>query len=134
MARLGQIEGVGRPELMTLHKAGIRTTDDLLRLAGDSGGRQQLAQKSRLRETQLLDWVNRADLMRVKGIGTEYSDLLEAAGVDTVRELANRAPTNLYQTLYDVNHQKHLTRRSPTATEVESWVGQAKRMQPMVSH
>jgi predicted RecB family nuclease len=134
MARIGMIEGLGRSQASSLQKAGIRTTDDLLSKAGDGGKRKQLAQNTRVQETQLLEWVNRADLMRVRGIGTQFSDLLEAAGVDTVKELGNRVPDNLYKRLGEINSQKHLTRRAPNATEVKSWVGQAKRLQPMVSH
>jgi predicted RecB family nuclease len=134
MARISQIEGLGKSQMSSLRDNGVRTTDDLLRMAADTNSRQQLARRARVSEEQLLEWTNRADLMRIRGIGREYSDLLEAAGVDTVRELANRVPNNLYRTLSEVNRQKHLTRRSPASTEVERWVTEAKRLPVMISH
>ncbi|MPZ50789.1 MAG: DUF4332 domain-containing protein [Dehalococcoidia bacterium] len=134
MSRIGEIEGLNRPQQVSLQKAGVKTTEDLLRLAGGTGGRQELAQKASVPESQLLEWVNRADLMRIKGIGGEYSDLLEAAGVDTIKELATRSAANLYSQIAQVNRQKRLTRRAPAAGQVERWVEDAKRMQPMVTH
>jgi predicted flap endonuclease-1-like 5' DNA nuclease len=93
-----------------------------------------LAQRSGISKKLILEWVNRADLMRIKGVGEEYSDLLEAAGVDTVRELAQRNPYNLYLALAAVNDKKRLVRRLPIAAEVERWTAHAKTLDPMVSY
>jgi predicted flap endonuclease-1-like 5' DNA nuclease len=128
------IEGIGATYAKTLADAGLKTTDDLLRAAGSPSGRQNLAQKTALTAARILEWVNRADLMRIKGVGSEYSDLLEAAGVDTVKELATRVPANLSAKLTEVNEAKKLVRRTPTAAEVEAWVSEAKALPPMVTY
>jgi predicted flap endonuclease-1-like 5' DNA nuclease len=86
------IEGIGPKYAKTLGDAGLKTTNDLLKSAGSAAGRKSLAERTRIDASKLLEWVNRADLMRIKGIGSEFSDLLEASGVDTVKELAARVP------------------------------------------
>jgi predicted flap endonuclease-1-like 5' DNA nuclease len=129
-----EIEGIGGSFAKTLAEAGLKTTDDLLGAAGSAAGRKRLAQTTALSEQRILEWVNRADLMRVKGIGSEFSDLLEAAGVDTVKELAVRDPAKLVVKLAEVNEAKKLCRRTPTAKDVEVWVKEAKTMKPMVTH
>ncbi len=134
MARLDDIEIITRPEVDRLHKAGISTTEGFLTMAGTPQGRQELSQKSRIEASRLLEFVNRADLMRLKGVGKEYSDLLEEAGVDTVRELAQRAPANLYSKVIEVNDAKHLTRRAPSESQIEHWIAEAKSLRPMVMH
>ncbi len=128
------IEGIGAVQAKTLGDAGLKTTDDLLASAGSASGRRSLAAKTSISESSLLEWVNRADLMRIKGVGSEFSDLLEASGVDTVRELATRVPANLHTKMVEVNDTKKLTRRNPTSAEVERWVTEAKTLKPMVSH
>jgi len=134
MANLKDIEGIGDAFAATLAGAGLTTTDDLLREAGSASGRRTLAGKVNLPESRILDWVNRADLMRIRGVGSEYSDLLEAAGVDTVRELGTRVPANLHARLVEVNDQRQLVRRAPTVTEVETWITEAKTLPAMVSY
>jgi predicted flap endonuclease-1-like 5' DNA nuclease len=129
-----EIEGIGSAFAKTLAEAGLKTTDELLEVAGSQAGRKRLAERTALSEQRILEWVNRADLMRVKGVGSEFSDLLEAAGVDTVKELAVRDPAKLVVKLAEVNEAKKLCRRTPTANEVEAWVKEAKTMKPMVSH
>ena len=128
------IEGIGATHAKTLADAGLTNTDHLLDAAGGATGRKNLAAKTGLSESQLLEWVNRADLMRVKGIGSEYSDLLEASGVDTVKELATRVPANLVAKLAEVNEAKKLVRRVPTESEVTGWVAEAKNLPTKVSH
>jgi predicted flap endonuclease-1-like 5' DNA nuclease len=128
------IEGIGETYARTLAEAGLKTTVDLLKEGGSASGRKGLAARTGLSESRILEWVNRADLMRIKGIGSEYSDLLEAAGVDTVRELATRVPANLQAKMAEVNAGKKLVRRVPSAPEVEAWVMEAKGLPPAVTH
>jgi predicted flap endonuclease-1-like 5' DNA nuclease len=128
------IEGIGPRFAETLANHGLKTTDDLLKSAGTAAGRKSLAQQAAIDEARILEWVNRADLMRIKGVGSEYSDLLEAAGVDTVRELATRVPENLLAKMAEVNNAKKLVRRAPNLNEVTDWVAEAKKLPPMVSH
>ena len=119
---------------ITLIYVGITTTNGLLKAGATKKGRAELAEKSGISETLILEWVNLADLMRIKGIGEEYSDLLEEAGVDTVKELRNRRPENLHKAMLETNAQKKLVRRPPSLSEVESWVAQAKELPPVVSY
>jgi len=128
------IEGIGATYAKSLADAGLTNTDHLLDTAGSASGRKSLATKTGIDEGKILEWVNRADLMRVKGIGSEFSDLLEAAGVDTVKELAQRVPANLAAKLTEVNEAKKLVRRVPTESEVSTWVTEAKSMPAKVSH
>ncbi len=129
-----KIEGIGPVYRVKLIQQGVKTTEVLLKMASGRKGRQELAKKTGISERQILEWVNRADLMRVKGIGEEYSDLLEAAGVDTVRELSFRRPENLHQALAATNAEKKLVRRAPSLPEVRRWVEQAKNLPPMITY
>jgi predicted flap endonuclease-1-like 5' DNA nuclease len=123
-----EIEGIGPIYGKMLNKEGIKTTDDLLEAGSTKQGRKDLADKTALSEHVILEWVNRADLFRIKGVGEEYSDLLEEAGVDTVVELARRNPENLHITMVSVNEVKKLVRRTPTLDDVKDWIEQAKRL------
>lgn len=134
MTKVVDIEGIGPKFAEMLEAAGVKTTDNLLEAAGSAKGRKDLSIKSNIDEHKLLEWVNRADLMRVKGVGSEYSDLLEAAGVDTVKELATRRADNLHAKLLEVNEAKKLVRRTPTAGEVEAWIADAKNLPQAVTH
>ncbi|MEM9201143.1 MAG: DUF4332 domain-containing protein [Actinomycetota bacterium] len=136
MASIETIEGIGAKHGKALRAAGIRSTGALLKEAGAKKGRKALASASGCTEAQILEWVNRADLMRVRGVGEEYSDLLEQAGVDTVKELRNRNAANLHAKLLETNNAKKrpLVRRPPSLGEVERWVAHAKELDPMVSH
>lgn len=134
MGSIDTIDGMRRADARTLRKSGVRTTEKLLKRAGTRSGRRELASATGLTERQILDWVNRADLMRVKGIGEEYSDLLEAAGVDTCKELRNRNPASLLGKMTQVNSKKRLVRRLPTEVMVKRWVDHAKELPPAVSH
>jgi predicted flap endonuclease-1-like 5' DNA nuclease len=129
-----RIEGIGASYAKQLRKAGVRTTNSLLKKGADRRGRQELAMQSGISEKLILEWVNLADLFRIKGVGEEYSDLLEEAGVDTVKELRNRDARNLHQALLDTNAKKRLVRRPPSLSMVQSWVQQAKKLPPVVSY
>jgi predicted RecB family nuclease len=134
MASIDTIEGLGHRQATKLRKAGIRTTEALLKSAATRAGRREVAEATGLAERSVLEWVNRADLMRVKGVGEEYSDLLEAAGVDTIKELRRRNPRNLLGTMIEVNAKKRLVRRLPTEAMVGRWVDNAKTLEPLVKY
>jgi predicted flap endonuclease-1-like 5' DNA nuclease len=127
-ANVEEIEGIGPAYGRMLNKEGIKTTDDLLEAGSTRQGRKELSDKTGMSEHVILEWVNRADLFRIKGVGEEYSDLLEASGVDTVVELARRNPENLHNTMVSVNETKKLVRRTPTLDDVKDWVEQAKKL------
>ncbi len=133
MAKLETIEGIGDVYAEKLRAAGVRGTNDLLKKGSTKQGRQALAELAGVSEKLILEWVNHADLFRIKGIGPEYADLLEEAGVDTVVELAQRNPDNLYAKLVEVNEAKKLVRRLPTQNMVKAWIAQAKEL-PRVIH
>ena len=132
--KIEEIEGIGPAYREKLAAAGIATTDDLLKLCCDAKGREQAAEKCGLTTAQLLKWVNMADLMRISGVGSEYSELLEAAGVDTIKELRNRNAENLAAKMKEVNDSKKLTRTVPSESTVAKWIEQAKGMEPTVTH
>lgn len=132
MATIGDVEGIDPKSATRLRKAGVRTTEGLLRVAATAKGRRELAAATGLETSRLLAWVNRADLMRIKGIGSEYADLLETAGCDTVKELRRRNASNLTAAMIEINEKKRLVRRLPTEAMVQAWVEQAKTMDPAV--
>jgi len=134
MPTLSKIEGVGPAYAKKLSSCGVRTTERLLKVAGDRKGRKALSAESGVSEKLILEWVNRSDLMRVKGVGEEYSDLLEHAGVDTCKELKNRNAKNLHGAMLEVNAKKKLVRRPPSSSEVERWVAAAKKLRPAVTY
>jgi predicted flap endonuclease-1-like 5' DNA nuclease len=134
VTKLETIEGIGPIYAQKLREKGIRSVEALLEAGATPGGRWRLEDTTGIGHALILEWVNLADLMRIKGIGEEYSDLLEEAGVDTVRELRNRVPENLYQAIVRVNEAKRLVRRLPTLGMVTDWVEQAKRLPPKVTY
>jgi predicted flap endonuclease-1-like 5' DNA nuclease len=134
MVKIEDIEGIGPTYAKKLVATGIKTTEDLLDAGATANGRKELSEKTDISETLILEWVNLADLMRIKGVGEEYSDLLEEAGVDTVAELAQRNPDNLYAKIMEINEAKKLVRRPPTLEDVKSWVEQAKKLPRKVEH
>ena len=134
MAKIEAIEGIGGVYAAKLQEVGIKTTEQFLERAATRKGRKELAETLDISEKLILKWANRADLFRIKGIGEEYSDLLEAAGVDTVPELAQRNPENLHQKLLEVNAEKKLVRRPPSLKAVSSWVAQAKELPRVLSY
>ena len=134
MKKLSMIEGIGEAFAAKLEGEGIRSIEDLLEICGGKKGRQTLAEKTGISEKLVLKWVNRADLFRIKGISTQYSDLLELAGVDSVPELAQRKAENLQAKMVEVNEAKKLVKKVPALSEVEGWIAQAKELPKAVSH
>ena len=132
--KIEEIEGIGPAYAEKLAAADIKTTDALLKLCCDAKGRKATAEKTGLSEGQLLKWANMADLMRISGIGSEYSELLEAAGVDTVKELRNRNAENLAAKMAEVNETKKLTRALPAGKTVSKWIEQAGSLEPLITH
>ncbi|MEL7636176.1 MAG: DUF4332 domain-containing protein [Anaerolineaceae bacterium] len=128
MTKIMDIEGIGPAYAAKLQEAGISSVEALLKAGAQPKGRQELAEKAGISYDLILEWVNHADLYRIKGVGEEYSDLLEEAGVDTVVELATRNPENLFKKILEVNEAKKLVRRPPSQKMVEDWVHQAKDM------
>lgn len=134
MANLTEIEGIGEIYAQKLGEAGIQTTEALLEQGASPGGRKKIAEKTGISGKLIMKWVNRADLFRIQGIGEEYADLLELAGVDTVPELAQRNPENLYQKLATVNQEKKLVRRLPAQNDVSNWIEQAKELPRVITY
>lgn len=134
MTKLIDIEGVGEAYQKKLALAGITTTEALLEKGASPKGRKEVAEKSGISDGLILEWVNHVDLFRIKGVGSEYSDLLEEAGVDTVPELAQRNPENLLEKMTAVNMEKNLVRRLPVLSQVRSWVDQAKALPRIVTY
>ena len=134
MATITDIEGIGEVYAVKLRTAGVRTTGALLERGGTPKGRKELAEMTGFSEQTILEWVNRADLFRVRGIGSQYSDLLEAAGVDTVRELAVRKAESLLENLTKVNTEKNKVNKLPTLSQVKSWIQTAKTLSKGVKY
>ncbi len=129
-----KIEGVGPAFAAKLEAAGIKDTATLLERAKDPKGRKAVAEATGIEEHRVLKWANMCDLMRISGVGEEYSELLEAAGVDTVKELKHRKPDNLHAKMVEVNEGKHLVRQTPSLKSVTDWVEQAKVLTPMLTY
>jgi predicted flap endonuclease-1-like 5' DNA nuclease len=135
MARIIDIEGIGPVYKQKLkEKAGITTTEALLEAATTPKAREGLAAKTGISETYILEWANLADLFRIRGVGSEYSDLLEEAGVDTVIELAKRNAENLFKALKETNDRKALVRRLPTLEQVADWIKQANKLPRVLTY
>jgi len=134
MTKIIDIEGVGPVYAAKLAKAGIKTVEALLKKGATPKGREELAKDSNVDKALILEWVNHADLYRITGVGEEYSDLLEEAGVDTVVELATRKPENLHAKILEVNAAKKLVRRPPSLKEVVKWVTEAKTLPRVVKY
>lgn len=128
MARLSIIEGIGEVYETKLKAVGINSIEALLSTCATKKGRTELAENSEISEKLILKWANHADLIRIKGIGGEYSELLEAAGVDTVPELAMRKAENLYKKMVETNDAKSLVRKLPTENQVRGWIEQAANL------
>ncbi len=134
MTNIATIEGIGPVYAEKLTAAGVKTVEALLEAAKDPKGRKALAEASGVDEKKILEWANKADLMRIKGVGEEYSDLLEASGVDTVKELKHRKPENLLAKMTEVNAEKKLVRALPTLKSVTDWVEQAKVLPAVMTY
>lgn len=122
------IQGVGEAYAEKLIAAGINTPAQLLEKCAAPKGRKELAEQTGIADTLILKWTNHADLFRIHGVGPQFSELLEAAGVDTVKELSHRVPANLVAKMEEVNAEKHLVRRVPALKEVEKMVAEAKTL------
>ncbi|MDY6875586.1 MAG: DUF4332 domain-containing protein [Chloroflexota bacterium] len=134
MTKLTEVEGIGKVYAQRLKDAGVATTNALLKQGATSKGRKEIAEKTGVGEKLILEWVNHVDLFRIKGVGEEYADLLEEAGVDTVPELAQRNPENLYQKLGAVNEEKKLVRRPPSQDQVSDWIKQAQGLPRVITY
>jgi predicted flap endonuclease-1-like 5' DNA nuclease len=132
--KIQEIEGVGPTYAAKLSGAGVLTTEHLLERGGSPSGREALANETGQSHDQILEWVNHVDLMRINGVGSEYADLLEAAGVDSVPELARRNAANLAAGLESTNASKNLVRRVPSETVVDGWIAEARTLPRLVTH
>jgi PAS domain S-box-containing protein len=131
---VSEIEGIGQVYTQKLAEIGIKSTADLLKYGKDRKGREELVEKLQVSDKLVLKWVNMADLMRIPGIGEQFSELLEKAGVDTVKELRNRNPKKLQAALAVSNEMHHLVKRLPSLSDVENWVETAKEIEPLISY
>ena len=134
MTKIADVEGIGEAYAQKLAEAGIATTQALLEKAATPKGRKEVAAKTAIGDALILKWVNHVDLSRIKGIGSEYADLLEAAGVDTVVELGKRVPANLSKKMAEINLEKKLVRKLPAESRVTDWVAQAKKLPRIIKY
>jgi predicted flap endonuclease-1-like 5' DNA nuclease len=134
MTKLNEIEGIGSAYEEKLIAAGITSLESLLTACTSKKERTELAEKTDIPDILILKWVNRADLARINGIGSEYADLLEAAGVDTVPELARRNAGNLFIKITDVNEEYKFVKKMPTEKQVEDWIEQAKKLPRVIQY
>jgi len=132
--KIEAIEGIGSSYGEKLVEIGIKDSDTLLKTCCTPKGRKDVVAKSGISNKLVLKWTNMADLFRINGVGPEFAELLESAGVDTVKELRTRNAENLAEKMAEVNEVKKLTRRKPTVTIVTDWVNQAKELAPVVEH
>lgn len=132
--KIDQIEGIGEAYAAKLQAAGIKTTDDLLEQCATKKGRDKVAEETGISGKLILKWTNHADLFRVKGIAGQFAELLEAAGVDTVKEFRHRVAANLQPKLVEVNEEKHLCGRVPAVAELEKMIEEAKTLEPKVTY
>lgn len=132
--KVQEIEGIGPAYGKALESADIKTTERLLQECAHKKGREAIAVRTGLKEAQLLKWANMADLMRISGVGGEYAELLEAAGVDTIKELRTRNAGNLAAAMKQTNEKTRLTRLTPSSQTIEKWIEVAKEMEPLITH
>jgi predicted flap endonuclease-1-like 5' DNA nuclease len=134
MSQITKIEGIGPSYAEKLKAEGISTTEKLLEQGAAPAGRKGLVESTGISKNLILRWINMADLFRIKGVGEEFADLLEAAGVDTVPELAQRNAKNLSEKMAAVNTEKNLVRTVPSQSSVEAWVEQAKELPRKITY
>ena len=135
MARkIQDVEGIGPKYAGILKQQGIETTEKLLQAASSRTGRKALSEKTTINESYILKWVNMCDLFRINGVAGQYAELLEGAGVDTIKELRHRNADNLALQMSEVNEAKHLCKNNPSAKVVAEWIEQAKSLDPMVTY
>ncbi len=128
------IEGVGPVYAEKLQAVGVEKASQLLEMCAKPAGRKALAEKTGISDALILKWANHCDLYRIKGVGPQFAELLEAAGVDTVKEFSHRVAANLEKKMIEVNEQKHLTRRTPSQKELQKMIDQAKEMAPVMTY
>ncbi len=134
MAKLIDVEGIGPVYAQKLKVAGVITIKALLDMGSTAKGRKSIVEKTGISDSLVLTWVNHVDLFRINGVGEEYADLLEQAGVDTVVELAQRKAESLYEKMTAVNLQKRLVRKMPSLAQVKEWISQAKKLPRVVTY
>jgi predicted flap endonuclease-1-like 5' DNA nuclease len=134
MTSIVTIEGIGEAYAAKLRAAGIKTCEALLEKGASPQGRKDIAEQADINEKNILEWVNHVDLFRIMGVREQYADLLEEAGVDTVPELAQRKPENLYAKLVAINGAKKLVRQLPTQANVADWIAQAKKLPRVITY
>lgn len=134
MTKLVSVEGIGEVYAQKLADAGVRSVEDFLKKGSSPIGRKGIAETTGISEKLILEWINHCDLFRIKGVGEEYSDLLEEAGVDTVPELAQRNAANLFAKLVEVNNEKKLVRKLPVESQVADWIEQAKQLPRFITY
>jgi predicted flap endonuclease-1-like 5' DNA nuclease len=132
--KITEIEGIGPAFQEKLAGAGVTTVEGLLETGASKTGRKKLAADSGIDEGKILDWVNMADLFRIKGIASQFAELLKAAGVDTVKELRTRNAENLHAKLTEVQAAKKITKAVPALSQVAGFIEQAAALEPVVTH
>lgn len=132
--KIEEIEGIGPVYGEKLKAAGITTVDKLLEKCAAKPGRSALAAETGIDEKAILKWTNHADLFRISGVGPQFSELLEASGVDTVKELRNRNAENLYAKIQEVNESKKLVRRLPSLSQVTEMIENAGKLEPLLTY
>lgn len=128
------VEGIGNVNAKKLVEAGINTVDDLLQKAKNPAGRKTIEETTGISGKSILKWANHADLMRINGVGPQFSELLEAAGVDTVKELKHRIAENLQQKLEEINNKRNLVNRVPSVSEVQKMIDQGKELPAIMEY
>ncbi|MCI5989752.1 MAG: DUF4332 domain-containing protein [Bacteroidales bacterium] len=128
------LEGIGPVYAEKLVAAGVITADDLLERCAAPKGRKELAEATGITEKLILKWTNYADMFRIHGIGPQFAELLEAAGVDTVKELSHRVPANLAAKVAEVNEEKKLVRRVPVEAELQKMIEEAKTLPGVLTY
>ncbi len=132
--KIEQVEGIGAAYAAKLNEAGVKTTEQLLEQCATKSGRAKMAEATGISEKLILKWTNHADLFRVNGIAGQFAELLEAAGVDTVKEFRHRVPANLQSKLVEVNEAKNICNRVPSVAELEKMIAQAKELEPIITY
>lgn len=132
--KIAEIEGIGQAYADKLEAAGIKTTDDLLEKCASPKGREKVAEETGISPKLILKWTNHADLFRIRGVAGQFAELLEAAGVDTVKEFRHRVAANLYPKLVETNEAKNLCNRVPAEKEIQKMIDQAKGLEPVITY
>ena len=132
--KINQIEGIGGIYAEKLSQVGINTTEELLSKCAKPAGRTALAEATGISPKLILKWANHADLFRIKGVAGQFAELLEASGVDTVKEFRHRVAANLQPKMVEVNNVKNLCNRVPSVSELEKMIDQAKELDPMMEY